>query len=241
MDGSSAAKVAGASDGPPIAPAWKSAGRFSPAHDALSTACDDAVGVNAREVELTSARLDDLGRRVREKGALGFGALGIALAASWLAPSVAVPLLVGGLVLVTMALADTVRRADVIASLAADPDAQSIPAVRRRAALLARPAARKELAATIRLSLEAPSPSPAVAFCRPELEELAAKLDAPDWEPDPPTAAGCRALLVDGFESPLTNPLVEPALTRSRLRRLLTGFRQVGTPQPGTAAPPVAA
>lgn len=191
--------------------------------------------MNAREIESAAEQLVELRRKARDRAVLGFAALGAAVAASLLVPALGVPLLVGGSFLIGRSLVDAVRRWELLDALAADPAAHVIEPVRRQAERLARAEVRHDVALTIRLELAQPSPSRGVALCRPELEELAARLDGDDWELDPATAAACHAL-IDDPASLLRDCSTAPELVRSKVLQLLDGLHRIDGP--GGGVPP---
>jgi hypothetical protein len=178
--------------------------------------------MHARAVDEASARLREL--RHEEWGDLGLAAvaLGLALAATQLCPTLAVPLFLGGLAVGALGARAAWRHWDLLDRLAGERDAYAISEVVAHASREATLERRRSYAALIRNHLRQPGfVSEAGAA---ELEELASELDDPDLALDPACAVACMRLLSDPTESPLRNPAFPPEELRSRVRRIRYGF-----------------
>jgi len=167
----------------------------------------------ARTVDECASRLRELRHEEREDLGVGALALGLAVVAAELRPALAMPLLVGGLVLVALGVRALWRRWDLVDRLAGDRDALAIPEVLAFAAREASPERRHDYAFQIRGRLGEVS-----GAARAELEALAAELDDGRLELDPACAVACKRLLSDPALPP-------PSLLRSRVGRIRAGFR----------------
>ena len=167
----------------------------------------------ARTVDDCAARLRELRHEEREDLGVGALALGLAVAAAELRPALAMPLLVGGLVLVALGVRAIWRRWDLVDRLAGDRDAFAIPEVLAFAAREASTERRQDYAVQLRAKL-----GEVTGAARAELEALAAELDDDELELDPAAAVACKRLLTDAELPP-------PPLLRSRVGRIRAGFR----------------
>lgn len=182
--------------------------------------------MNARAVEDAALRLGEL--RTEERQDLGLAALslGLAVASTQLRPSLAAPLLLGGVAVGAIGLRAFWRRWDLVERLAADRDAHAIPEILDFASREAAPERRQSCAALIRSTLRAPSPAlePRVRAASEELEQLASELDDEELALAPACAVACRRLVSDPAWSPLLNPGLPREDLRSRVRQIRSGF-----------------
>ena len=174
----------------------------------------------ARAVDDAASRLRELRHEEWEGLALGALALVLALCATQVRPSFAVPLFLGGLVVGARGLVAGVRRWDLVDRLVDERDAYVIAEVRFHAAREATMSRRRYCSGTIRALLatqrEEPEGRAALAGA---LEALAAELDDTGLELDPACAVACARLL-DDEESLLR----ADASTRARVERIRAGF-----------------
>ena len=180
----------------------------------------------ARAVDDAGERLRELRHEEWEKLGLAALALGLAVTATRVRPSLALPLLFGGFVVGALGVRALWRRWDLVDRLAGERDAYVIPEVLRYASREATMDRRSAMATVIRGWLEEPVPSletrvrPAAA----ELEALVSGLTDGSLELDPACAVACQRLLSDVDESPLLNA-APPEELRSRVRQIRAGFR----------------
>jgi hypothetical protein len=168
--------------------------------------------------------------RHEERGDLALGglALVLALAATRLAPQLAVPLFVGGAAVVGLGVRALWRHWDLVDRLAGEPDAYLIGEVRTRAVRETTMARRRANAAAARAMLEAAeSGSPLgrrISAVAHELDALAYELEDERLRLDPACAVACTRLLTDAASSPLLDVTRPSDDLRSRLRRIRSGF-----------------
>jgi hypothetical protein len=191
----------------------------------------------ARAVEDADARLRALRHEEWERLGLAVVALGTATVAATVAPSLALPLFVGGLVVGALGLRALWRRWDLVERLAGDPDALVIPEVRAYATREATMERRQTFASFIRTAHATPS---AVCSARclalaSELEALAADLEDEALELDPAAAVACMRLVSDVAGSPLLNASLPAEDLRAQVCRIRSGF----SPRPPAARPAV--
>jgi hypothetical protein len=177
----------------------------------------------AREVEQLGRRLRDLNERTISDLALAGLAFALALVATRLWTDLAVPLLVGALVMTALGLVALVRSHLLVEDAAVDRDAYLLPQVRRFGARIASPEHRRECAAQIRRTLDVPPElaAPRVDANRETLEELRADLERSELELQPACAVALERLLHDGG---LHDPGLPADELRSRLTQILAGF-----------------
>jgi hypothetical protein len=189
------------------------------------------LAMHARAVDDAAAQLRDLRREEWEHLSLGALALALAVAATEAHPSLAVPLFIGGLVVVIGGVRALWRRWDLVDRLAGDRDAYVISEVRAHASREATRERRHTLSVVIRNRLQQPAPSfeARIKAAADELEALVSELDAPELELDPACAVACSRLVTDLEESPLLNPALPAEDLRSQVRRIRNGFRPRGT------------
>ena len=185
--------------------------------------------MDARAVDEAASRLRELRREEREDLGLAALALGFALTATQLRPTLALPLFIGGLGVGALGLRALWRHWDLLERLAGERDAYVIPEVRSRASVEATLERRSSLAALIRSRLREPVEARIVAAAA-ELEALAAELDDDELALDPACAVACMRLLSDLAASPLLNPQLPPEDLRSRVRQIRLGFASAAPP-----------
>lgn len=180
----------------------------------------------ARAVDDAGARLRELHREEWEDLALAGAALALAAAASALAPSLAVPLFVGGLASGILGVRALWRHWDLVDRLAGDRDAYVIPEVRAYASRWSTRERRLTLAAIVRAHVAPAGPSPPrdLGDAARELEALAAELEDDDLELDPACAVACFRLVSEPAESPLLDDGRSRAALHDEVRRIRAGF-----------------
>ena len=181
----------------------------------------------ARAVDDAGARLRELRHEEWEKLGLAALALGLAVTATQIRPSVALPLMIGGFVVGALGVRALWRRWDLVDRLAGERDAYVIPEVLKYASREATMERRSAMATFIRGWLGEPG-SDLEARIRPaaaELEALASELTDDGLELDPACAVACQRLLSDLGASPLLNAARPTEELRSRVRQIRAGFR----------------
>lgn len=177
--------------------------------------------------------VDDAGTRLRELRneewhglALAGVALGLAIGATEYAPSLALPLFIGGIALGMLAIRALWRHWDLVDRLAGEPDAYAIAEVLAYAARQATMERRQRYATLIRHHLEptCTSRAPRLDDAAAELAALAAELEDEALELSPACAVACSRLLSEPTESPLLNPALPQDELRSRANRIRSGF-----------------
>ena len=164
------------------------------------------------------------GSRMADLG-LAALALGLAVVAPRVFPSLALPLFLGGIGVGARgkgALAPLGPRRPVGGERAA----YVIPAVLAYAAREASMERRRGSAALIRRALAEPGPGlqARTSAAADELDALAAELADPELDLDPSRAVACMRLLSDLEGSPLLNRARPPEDLRSRVRQIRSGF-----------------
>jgi hypothetical protein len=180
----------------------------------------------ARAVDDAGRRLRDLQREKWVDVGLGALALGLAVGVTEVEPTLAMPLLVGGVVVWILAVRAFWQRWELLDRLVLDRDAHAIPEVRACAERVASTERRQALAASIRRLLMDPGLAleERVVAAAQELEALASELDDGRLALDPLCAVECLQLLTDGVESPLLNAALPADDVRSRIRRIRSGL-----------------
>ena len=180
----------------------------------------------AREQERIQTELQTFRVDAWERLVLAAIAFGLALGASQLRPTLAIPLLFGGIFLLVLGVRSLVLRWDLIDRLTGDRDALAIADVRRRAEQAATMESRRALSSSIHALLDCPNLAVAgrVQAVADDLELLAQKLDDDGLTLEPTSAVACDRLLRDSIESPLRNSAVPPEDVRARIAQILTGF-----------------
>lgn len=181
--------------------------------------------MDARTLDQAASRLDELRGEVRDDLAVAALALGLALLATELRPSLAIPLFVGGVGVAALGVRALWRRWDLVDRLAGDSDAYVIREVRAYALREASYESRRGLALSIRGGLR----SPVTAYwsrddVAEDLEALATELDDETLELDPAAAVACTHLLRDPEASPLLTG-APPDVIRASIRHVRAGFR----------------
>jgi hypothetical protein len=180
----------------------------------------------ARAVDDAAARLRDLRREGWADLGLAVLVLGLAVGATQVRPTLALPLFLGGVFALALGVRALWRRWELIERLAGERDAFAISEVQAYASRETGMERRRSFAAVIRNTLN----SPALAAQRrllglaDELEELASELEDDDLTLDPASAVACHRL-VSGPGSPLFNQAVPPRELRSRIRQIRSGFQ----------------
>jgi hypothetical protein len=180
----------------------------------------------ARAVDEADARLRELRLEGWEDLGLGALTLGLAIAATQVRPSLAMPLFLGGLAIGIRGMRALWRRWDLVDRLAADRDAYVISEVLEYVSREATMERRQSLAASIRWTLRHPDTQleAHVSTAAGELEALALELEDGELELDPACALACSRFLHDSMESPLLNSARSPEELRSRIRKIRAGF-----------------
>jgi hypothetical protein len=177
----------------------------------------------ARAIDEASERLGELRREERDDLCLALLALGLAVGATQVLPALALPLLVGGLVLGVRGMTALWRRWDLVDRLAGERDAYVISEVLACAAREATLERRRDSAAVIRGLLRQPGGARVDAVAD-ELELLACELADSELELDPASAVACTRLLSDVGSSPLFNRALPQDELCSRIRQIRAGF-----------------
>jgi hypothetical protein len=182
----------------------------------------------AEAVDRASLRLRELHHEEWGDAAIAAVAFGLALLASRLRPSFAVPLVIGGLVLAALAIRTLFRHWAFVDQLLDERDAYVIPEVRARAERSATLERRRSLATSFRIMLDNPGLRTADRITRfgSELSELASELEDEDLALDPFCAVTCERLVLDLDWSPLLNSALPAEDLRSRVRQVRAGFRR---------------
>ena len=181
----------------------------------------------ARAVDEGAARLRALRQEELEDLGLAALVLGLAVAATQARAELAVPLLLGGLVVGARGVRALWRRWDLVERLSGEVDAYVIPEIRAYAARQATMERRRTFAAFIRGRLQQPGLlcEARLAAVAGELEELAADLEDSRLAFAPAAAVACMRLLSDPVASPLLNPALPPDDLRSRICQIRSGLR----------------
>jgi hypothetical protein len=180
--------------------------------------------VDARRVERLGAELGELRALTLDHLAVA-GTVAVAvIAATRLAPSLVLPLLVGGAASAAFATRAAVRRHRLIDELAVERDAYLISEVRCAALRAASRERRRRAAAVIRADLDASGVrSGPVEAHRAELEALVAALLDERLAFDPAAAVALDRMLGDGV-APVIGAAEPVEDVRARLLRILNGF-----------------
>lgn len=188
---------------------------------------DTCVVMYARAVDEAALELRSL--RQDEWSSFGLGALaiGLALVATQVRPTFAIPLFLGGLAVAAGGVRAAWRHWDLLDRLTGERDAYAIPEVRARAVRAASLERRTGYAELIRASglddgrRELATRERAV---REELRALVAELLDEELELDPARAVLCARLASDLEQGPLPNAGRPPEELRARVRRIRDGF-----------------
>lgn len=188
--------------------------------------------MTAREVDKAAARMKLIQRQRRWRLVLSTSAAGAAAACFPLSHEFGVALVAGAVALALLALLDTARRRELIAELALNEQAYSVPAVKRYGESLVAPRGKQRIAAALeRVVRNAGAPGTVylasrVYACRDDIKALATALRAPGVRPNPTSIALCWRLLTSGAESPLYNQRVPAEELRAAVRRIHAGVRR---------------
>jgi hypothetical protein len=180
--------------------------------------------MNARAVDDAGERLRELRQQQWEDLGLAALALGLALAATKVVPSLALPLFLGGVTVGFLGTRALWRRWDLLERLAGERDAYVLSEVLERASQEATIERRRTFAALIRARLTTPGYAPRISATAEELEALACELADDELELDPARAVACARLLSDVEASPLLNVALPPEDLRSWVRQIRSGF-----------------
>lgn len=157
-------------------------------------------------------------------------AMALSLAATRWAPAFAMPLFLGGVVVLVLAVRAVFRRWELSERLLLDPDAYEIDEIRARAEQFASLQERRRLAWSIRALVAEPGPyrGPTVQLVADQLAQLANELDDEELTLDPISAVRCRQLINDVETSALLNPALPSDGLRVAIARIRNGFEQRG-------------
>jgi hypothetical protein len=188
--------------------------------------------MTARKVEEAGTRLREL--RQDEWSELGLAgvAMALAIAASTLHPPLALPLLIGAIVLLVLGVRALVQRYELFDRLLLDPDAYSISEVARRATKAASMECRLEQAAALRRRLTPPPGYPVrprVAAVASDLAALADELEDETLELDPWCAVRCEQLVTSVVDSPLLNDDLPAEDLLARINQIRSGLHRTPT------------
>jgi hypothetical protein len=177
----------------------------------------------ARAVDDAGSRLHELRREEWSDLALGAAAVALALAATQARPGLAIPLFLGGLVVVGRGVAAAWRRWDIVDGLAEEPDAYVIDEIRAHALREATIERRRLYAASIRCVLRLDG-GERLGAAAPELEALAAELEDDELVLDPTCAVACARLAGDPYRSALLDRSSATDDVCARARHIRGGF-----------------
>jgi hypothetical protein len=180
----------------------------------------------ARAVDDAGTRLRELHRDEWSELGLSGVALGFAIGATEYAPSLALPLLIGGLATGLLGIRALWRHWDLVDRLADEPDAYAIDEVLTYASRETTMERRRRSAMLIRHHLEPRCTSRPGGFdhAREELATLADELEDEALELSPACAVACSRLLSEPTVSPLLNPALPQDGLRSSVARIRSGF-----------------
>jgi hypothetical protein len=177
----------------------------------------------ARAVDDAGSRLRELRRAERSDLGVGAAAIASAVMATEVQPGFAVPLFLGGLVVVTRGLIAAWRRWDIVDELAGEPDASVIDEIRAHALRETTMERRRVFAASIQHVVRAEG-ADRLATAVSELEALAAELEDHRLVLEPACGVACARLVSDPSRSPLLDRSSNPADVRTQVRRIRGGF-----------------
>lgn len=180
--------------------------------------------MTANDIDDAAKRLGELKSTTLEDALLGALAFGLALAATWYRPSLAMPLAIGALVMAVLAGRAFVRRFVLVEDLAADRDAYRIPAVRSFGLKAASVEHRRVVAATVRVAL-AGAAADRMEPARAELEQLVRALEDESVDWDPQSVVVLDHWLADPKES-FRDPAASAVELRSHVRSVLAELDQ---------------
>jgi hypothetical protein len=188
-------------------------------------AADTSV-MHARAVDDAEARLRELQHEGWQDLALALLTLGLAVGAAELAPSFAVPLFIGGVVIGVLAIRAYWRHWDLVDRLAGEREAYSIAEVLAYASRETTMDRRRTFAALNRQHVESLDGEAQAPFgdAASELEALAHDLEDGELALDPASAVACLRLVSEPTQSPLLNPTLPRDGLRFTARRIRAGF-----------------
>jgi hypothetical protein len=179
--------------------------------------------MTAQEVDQAARELHGLRGQTLEDSGLAIVAFGLALTASWLKPSLAMPLTIGAFAMAFLAVRAHIRRFFLVEDLAADRDAYLIPAVQEFGLRAASIDHRRQIAHAVRGALlgSTGETGERLAAVRPELEQLIAALEDESAHWDPLTAVALDHWIAD-FDGSFRDVSAPAAEIRCRVRSILT-------------------
>lgn len=181
--------------------------------------------MTAHEIDRAAKRLGELRSQMLEDAVLAVACFGLALAATWYRPSLAVPLTIGAMAMTVLACRAFVRRSFLVEDIAADRDADRIPAVHDFCLRAASIQHRRETARILRGAVVGSTGRTAerMELAGPDLVVLIAALENEGIEWDPQTVVALDQWIADpeGSFRDVSIPAVE---MRSRVRSVLAGL-----------------
>jgi hypothetical protein len=181
--------------------------------------------MTARQIDEAATRLRELRTQAVSDLVLAGVVFALAVTASQTHPSLALPLLIGGMAVTFLGLHAFVRRSFLVEDLAGEPTAYVISDIRSFGARAASRERRQLLARVLRTAAEDPASEVAarIAAVRPELEALIAALEDDGRPLEPQAAVELERRLRDS-DLLLRDPSLSISELRSRLRSLLASF-----------------
>ncbi len=193
----------------------------------------------ARRLDAFAVEVRELSSRTRWTAGLALASLAAAPIAQHWSGALAAGLALGGLVEGVLALSAASRRHELVARLAAQPDAYELPEVRRYAVALTSRKSREQMAALLREVVALPPPDSRIeheiAAHRADLLELADDLMDPGTEVAPLSAVALHTLLNDVRGSPLFDAVAPTGELHSALIRIHDGLRHRASDRPHRA------
>jgi hypothetical protein len=190
--------------------------------------------VNAREVDEAASRLAWRRRQAVESGLLSLAVAVLAVPAFLLSTGAGLACMAGAVVQAGVALYAHFDRRGLRERLALEPEAYVIPEVAEFGREVASVRERRRLAEWIREIVRNPYRPGALCvasrirrFAR-ELDALARDLASPAMRVNPVSAVAVRRLLTYAGESPLYNPRLSDEDLAAALRRIRSGFLNLG-------------
>jgi hypothetical protein len=180
----------------------------------------------SRAVDDAATHLRELRRDEWHDLALAGVALGLAIGATKYAPSLALPLFIGGFAVGVLGVRALWRHWDLVDRLAGEPDAYAIAEVLTYASREATMERRRRFAVLIRHHLESTFTSHPgrCDHARDELVALADELEDEALDLGPAAAVACSRLLHEPAESPLLDPALPKDGLGSSVARIRSGF-----------------